>query len=54
MFTVYCSGHGAHVLLDELAITRLVNTDHGIELHWRCSCGTEGVERSGATADALC
>jgi len=44
MFTVNCAGHGGHVLLDESAITSLVNRQDSIELHWRCSCGTEGVE----------
>jgi hypothetical protein len=53
MFSVHCKGHGGTVLLDELAITGLVNTEHGIELHWRCSCGTEGVELLGALAEAV-
>ena len=51
MFTVHCSGHGGPVLLSERAITRLVNTPHGIEMHWRCFCGTEGVEVTGLLAD---
>ena len=52
MFTVHCSGHGAQVLLDELSIVRLANTPRGIEVHWRCSCGTSGVELLGAAAEA--
>jgi hypothetical protein len=50
MFSVHCSGHGGQVLLDELSIERLANTPHGIEVHWRCSCGTSGVELLGAAA----
>lgn len=53
MFSVFCNGHGRTVLLDELAITGLVNTEHGIELHWHCSCGTDGVELLGALAGAV-
>ena len=53
MFSVHCKGHGGLVLLDELAITRLENTAHGIELHWRCTCGTEGVELQGSLAGAV-
>ena len=48
MFTVNCSGHGGRVLLDESAITSLVNARNGIEMHWRCTCGTEGVEVLGS------
>ena len=51
MFTVHCPTHGGAVLLSERAITRLVNTTRGIELHWRCLCGTEGVEVTGLLAD---
>ena len=50
MFTVHCPGHGGTVLLSERSITRLVNTAHGIEVHWRCHCGAEGVEVTGALA----
>jgi hypothetical protein len=53
MFSVHCKGHGGRVLLDEWAITRLANTAHGIEVHWRCSCGTDGVELLGALAGAV-
>jgi len=52
MFTVHCPTHGGAVLLSERAITRLVNTPHGIEMHWRCFCGTEGIELTGLLADA--
>lgn len=50
MFSVHCEGHGSRVILTNRRITALVNTDHGIELHWRCSCGTEGVEVMGRLA----
>lgn len=52
MFTVHCPVHGGAVLLSERSITRLVNTPHGIELHWRCFCGSEGVELTGLLAEA--
>jgi hypothetical protein len=52
MFTVDCTGHGTRVLLTNRQITGLVNTPHGIELRWRCSCGTEGVELMGLLAEA--
>ena len=50
MFSVNCSGHGGPVLLDELSIVRLANTPRGIEVHWHCPCGTDGVELLGASA----
>jgi hypothetical protein len=45
MFDVYCPTHEARVLLGSRSIEALVNTDHGTELHWRCTCGTTGVLR---------
>ena len=50
MFTVHCEGHGSRVILGNRSITRLDNTTHGIELHWRCPCGTTGVELVGLLA----
>ena len=50
MFTVHCTGHGGRVLLDESSITSLVNAGGTIEMHWRCSCGTEGVDLLGSLA----
>lgn len=50
MFTVHCEGHGSRVILGNRSITRIHNTEHGIELHWRCPCGTEGVEVLGLLA----
>ena len=50
MFSVICSGHGRRVLLDESAITLLVNGEDGIAMRWRCTCGTEGVELLGSLA----
>jgi len=52
MFTVTCEIHDGVVLLPESHITRLVNTPRGIELHWRCYCGSEGVELTGALVSA--
>jgi hypothetical protein len=50
MFSVHCPGHGSRVILGNRAITKLMNTEHGIELHWRCHCGAEGVEVVGLLA----
>jgi hypothetical protein len=50
MFSVHCEGHGARVVLGNRAITGLVNTARGIEVHWRCHCGTTGVEITGVLA----
>jgi hypothetical protein len=50
MFSVHCAGHGSRVILTNRQITRLVNSSVGIELHWRCVCGTEGVELLGQDA----
>jgi hypothetical protein len=43
MFDVYCSGHGARVLMGMDSVRALRNTAHGPEVEWRCSCGTTGV-----------
>ena len=45
MFAVYCPGHRARVLLGPRSIDALVNTEDGVELHWRCRCGAHGVHR---------
>jgi hypothetical protein len=50
MFSVYCPTHGGQILLSSRHIESLRNTDHGIEIHWRCVCGTRGVEVSGRLA----
>src|SRR5687768_16644675 len=53
MFTVHCDRHGARVILTNRSITGLVNTAAGIELHWRCPCGGEGIELLGQDAVPL-
>lgn len=49
MFDITCPRHGKRMLLfgDQY---RLANTSHGIEVHWRCTCGSTGVETLGARA----
>jgi hypothetical protein len=50
MFTVNCPGHRARVLLGPRSIERLVDTDDGIAIEWRCHCGSRGVVgRDGST-----
>jgi hypothetical protein len=52
MFTVHCPTHRAEVLLGARSIEHLRNTDSGVELAWRCHCGTRGVLRFAALDDA--
>jgi hypothetical protein len=52
MFAVTCPGHGSPVLLTTRHIERLANTPAGIELHWRCHCGSSGVLVTGRGAGA--
>jgi hypothetical protein len=47
MFAVYCPGHSRRVLLFAEHIERLVNRADGIEVHWRCTCGTAGTDLIG-------
>jgi hypothetical protein len=42
MFTVYCTGHGSRVLLFSEHIEELRNRPGGMQLRWRCTCGTTG------------
>ncbi|MDQ1364034.1 MAG: hypothetical protein QOJ52_3395 [Acidimicrobiaceae bacterium] len=42
MFAIYCSGHESRVLLFSEHIEALVNRPDGVELRWRCTCGTTG------------
>jgi hypothetical protein len=46
MFPIHCDAHGREVLLPYGRI-RLENTDAGIAVHYRCTCGHEGVELLG-------
>ena len=50
MLSVQCPRHGRPVLLDLRQICRIVNTDSGIEVHYSCTCGHEGVWLTGAKA----
>jgi hypothetical protein len=43
MFSVECPGHGSRVLLGLESIETLVSTPDGLEVHWRCTCGEQGV-----------
>src|ERR1017187_4326663 len=45
MFAVYCPAHRSRILLFSDNIRALVNGPTGAELHWRCTCGAEGVKR---------
>jgi hypothetical protein len=45
VFSVYCPGHQAQVLLDLSRVRRLEANEVGYELSWVCWCGSEGVRR---------
>jgi hypothetical protein len=45
MFDVFCSGHQSSILLGPDNILVAVNRADGVDLHWRCSCGTTGVRQ---------
>jgi hypothetical protein len=46
MFSVFCPGHHAEVLLGPDNILLVASEPDGIGLHWRCFCGESGVERT--------
>lgn len=48
MFSVMCPGHRREVLLTRSNITGLANTVDGVEVHWRCRCGSTGTWFTGA------
>lgn len=52
MFTIYCSGHDSRVLLFPEHIEELVNRPDGVELRWRCTCGTAGTSHIHRTPEA--
>lgn len=47
MFDVYCPQHGSRVLLDLTSIDSIVHTTLGLDVHYRCYCGHEGVWTTG-------
>jgi len=50
MFETYCPVHGSNVLIFPSSIDQLVNTDHGIEVRYHCTCGHHGVWLTGKNA----
>jgi hypothetical protein len=50
MIDVFCEAHGRRILLSTSRV-RLANTDHGIEVHYTCTCGHTGVELLGQLAE---
>jgi hypothetical protein len=54
VFSVYCPRHRRLVLLSPWDITDLCQRDGALEVHWRCSCGEQGVWRTdGGTVRAV-
>ena len=52
MFPIHCAAHGREVLLPYGRI-RLENTDQGIAVHYRCTCGHEGVDLLGRERETV-
>ncbi len=50
MFSTYCPSHGGVVLMSTRNIEELVNTESGIALRYRCSCGYHGTWHAGLPA----
>ncbi len=44
---MHCPHHDGTVLLSEEAIVALELVEGGIDVHYRCTCGYEGVWRTG-------
>ena len=49
MFDIYCPDHGSRILLFTNDIEEIQNTEEGIEVHYRCTCGYRGVWITGRT-----
>ena len=47
MFDPYCKRHGSRVLLSNRRIRSIENNPDGIAVHFVCTCGEEGVWRTG-------
>jgi hypothetical protein len=53
MFLVHCPRHQAQVLLFVDNIVEVINHADGIDLHWRCSCGEEGIDRRTSRPEVM-
>jgi hypothetical protein len=52
MFSAFCPTHDATVLMTRRNMVGLVNGNDGPIIHWRCTCGHEGLlDRHGSVAD---
>jgi hypothetical protein len=49
VFAVECPRHGSRILLFTRNLKALRNTPLGIEVHYRCTCGYEGVWLTGGS-----
>lgn len=47
MFAVHCPSHGSRVLIFNSGVERVRNTERGIEVDYRCSCGQRGTWLTG-------
>ena len=47
VFTAYCENHGGPVLLFTHNITAMFNESDGIDVHFQCPCGYQGVWHVG-------
>lgn len=47
MFAIDCPQHGSKVLIFMSGVKAIRNTDEGIEVDYRCTCGHRGTWRTG-------
>lgn len=52
MFDVFCEHHNSRVLLGTSRIQEIRNTEGGIDVSYRCYCGSEGTWRTGRRSHA--
>ena len=50
MFAVHCPRHGTRVLIWSSGVESVRNTEHGIEVDYRCTCGHRGTWLTGRRA----
>ena len=50
MFAVHCPSHGSRVLIFSSGVERVRNTERGIEVDYRCTCGQRGTWLTGRAA----
>jgi hypothetical protein len=52
MFSAFCPTHDATILMTRRNVVGFANLDGGPVIHWRCTCGHEGVLGRGGSVAA--